>query len=195
MIMVIPLQSDTGNRPPLPFRLPPFPIAPEPIYENMDSTSLLEWWEEKKSWETLCQDLRDTRQIIKVKAQHLYKAINMYIFLLTEHGSNLKEYTSEMLCIADKLDKYSKGTKIAGITGGATTVAGGVAAAAGVILSPVTLGASLALTAVGVGVAAAGGVTGAAAAITNKVNFSLDKQKIDKLFQDYRDLMKRFSTA
>lgn len=67
------------------------------------------------------------------------------------------------------LFQVSKGTKIAGITGGATTVAGGVAAAAGVILSPFTLGASLALTAVGVGVAAAGGVTGASAAIANKV--------------------------
>ena len=65
--------------------------------------------------------------------------------------------------------KISKRTKIAGITGGATTVAGGVAAAAGVILSPFTFGASLALTAVGVGVATAGGVTGASAAIAHKV--------------------------
>ena len=53
----------------------------------------------------------------------------------------------------------SKGTKIAGITGGTTTALGGVAAAAGVILCPLTLGASLALTVVGVGMAAAGGVT------------------------------------
>ncbi len=44
-----------------------------------------------------------------------------------------------------------------------------MAAAAGVILSPFTLGASLALTAVGVGVATAGGITGASAAIANKV--------------------------
>lgn len=67
----------------------------------------------------------------------------------------------------------SKGTKIAGITGGATSIAGGVAAAAGVILSPFTMGASLALTAVGVGVAAAGGITGASAAIAHKVELTL----------------------
>ena len=48
-------------------------------------------------------------------------------------------------------------------------MAGGVAAAAGVILSPITAGLSLALTVVGVGVATAGGLTGASAAIANKV--------------------------
>ncbi|XP_008298897.1 apolipoprotein L3-like [Stegastes partitus] len=88
---------------------------------------------------------------------------------MSDCGGTLKHHIYELRCIADNLDKVSKGTKIAGITGGATTVAGGVAAAAGVILSPFTLGASLALTAVGVGVAAAGGVTGASAAIANKV--------------------------
>ncbi|MED6243516.1 hypothetical protein ATANTOWER_021619 [Ataeniobius toweri] len=74
--------------------------------------------------------------------------------------------------------QVSKKTKIAGITGGASTAAGGVAAAAGVILAPFTGGASLALTVVGAGVAAAGGVT--SAAIANKANLNQDKKKIDK---------------
>ncbi|KAF7649619.1 hypothetical protein LDENG_00138520, partial [Lucifuga dentata] len=83
----------------------------------------------------------------------------------------------------------SKGTKIAGITGGASTVVGGAAAAAGIILSPFTLGASLALTVVGVGVAAAGGITGASAAIANKVNTTQDRKKLEKTFQKYQELM------
>ncbi|MEQ2167243.1 hypothetical protein GOODEAATRI_002047, partial [Goodea atripinnis] len=91
-----------------------------------------------------------------------------YIQLMVAHGGELKDLISELLCIANNLDKVSKGTKIAGITGGASSVAGGVAAAAGVILAPFTAGASLALTVVGAGVAAAGGVTGASAAIANK---------------------------
>ncbi|XP_044042903.1 apolipoprotein L3-like [Siniperca chuatsi] len=159
----------------------------------MDANSLLDWWKKVASWTSLCKDLklrgeRETN-IIKVKAEQLYKAIQRYILLLSEHRDTLKKHTAELLSIADNLDKVSKGTKIAGITGGATTVAGGVAAAAGVILSPFTLGASLALTAVGVGVAAAGGVTGASAAIANKVNVSQDKKKIEKIFLDYDSLM------
>lgn len=48
-------------------------------------------------------------------------------------------------------------------------MAGGMAVAAGMILCPITAGASLALTFVGVGVVAAGSVTGASAVIANKV--------------------------
>ncbi|CAI5681240.1 unnamed protein product [Oreochromis niloticus] len=48
----------------------------------------------------------------------------------------------------------------------------------------------LALTAVGVGVAAAGGVTGASAAIANKVNCNQDQKKIEKIFTDYESLSK-----
>ncbi|XP_071360247.1 apolipoprotein L3-like isoform X3 [Trachinotus anak] len=173
-----------------PLRLPSLPPKQESEDEILDASSLLDWWREKESWESLCENIDQARRIIPVKAGHLYKAIGVYILLLTEHSSTLKEYTSELQCIADNLNKVSKGTKIAGITGGASVVAGGVAAAAGVILSPVTLGASLALTAVGVGVAAAGGVTGASAAITSKVSSSNDKKKIDKILQEYKDLMK-----
>ncbi|XP_050926363.1 uncharacterized protein LOC108889057 isoform X3 [Lates calcarifer] len=185
-------QSANKSQPP---RLPTKPPKQESDSDNeiLDGSSLLSWWKTKKSWDTLCEDLRLTgkgeTKIIRIKAGQLYKAAQVYILLLSEHGSTLKEYTSELLCIADNLDKVSKGTKIAGITGGATTVAGGVAAAAGVILSPFTLGASLALTVVGVGVAAAGGVTGASAAIANKVNLSQDNKKIEQIFQEYTDLM------
>ncbi|KAM9363770.1 apolipoprotein L3-like [Symphorus nematophorus] len=123
--------------------------------------------------------------IIRVEAEHLYKAIQVYILQMCKHGGFLKEKTAELLCIADNLDKVSKGTKIAGITGGATTVAGGVAAAAGVILSPFTAGLSLALTVIGVGMATAGGLTGASAAITHKVNLTQDTKKIGKTFEEF----------
>ncbi|XP_022593972.1 apolipoprotein L3-like [Seriola dumerili] len=191
IVKVIADQSNTNIHQAKQFRLPPILPRrdPDDKDEILDSCSLMVWWKEKKSWESLCDDISSPRKIIKVKAEHLYKAIKTYILLLTEHGATLKEYTSELHCTADNLNKYSKGTKIAAITGGTTTVLGGVAAAAGVILSPVTLGASLALTAVGVGVAAVGGVTGATAAITDKVSTSLDKKKIKKTLQDYRDLM------
>ncbi|XP_073332142.1 apolipoprotein L6-like [Pagrus major] len=170
---------------------PPKPTKEQPDdkTETLDAKSLLKWWENVKPWKSLCKDLKlrghNETKIIKAKAEHLYNATQVYIHLLSVHGDDLKEQSAEMLSIADNLDKVSKGTKIAGITGGATSVAGSVAAVAGVILSPITLGASLALTVVGVGVAAAGGVTGASAAIANKVNVTQDKKKIEKTFQEY----------
>uniref|UniRef100_A0A3P9J1W8 Uncharacterized protein n=1 Tax=Oryzias latipes TaxID=8090 RepID=A0A3P9J1W8_ORYLA len=118
-------------------------------------------------------------RIIVALAEYLYEEIQKYNDMMSEHGDSLKEAIDELHSIA-----VSKGTKIAGITGGATTALGGVAAAAGVILSPFTLGSSLALTAIGVGVAAAGGVTGASAAIAN---LSSDKKKIQVTLQDFEE--------
>ncbi|XP_070684175.1 apolipoprotein L6-like [Pempheris klunzingeri] len=157
----------------------------------LDADSLLDWWKGATPWSSLCSDHKNggdaEKKIIKVKAKQLYKAVQVYIVLLSKHGDFLTEHTAELLCVADNLDKVSKGTMIAGITGGATTVVGGIAAAAGVILSPLTLGASLALTVVGAGVATAGGLTGASAAIANKVNSTQDKKKIEKTFKEYED--------
>uniref|UniRef100_A0A667WGG4 Uncharacterized protein n=2 Tax=Myripristis murdjan TaxID=586833 RepID=A0A667WGG4_9TELE len=127
-------------------------------------------------------------KIIQAKARRIYNAIQLYNILMTEHGGTLKDYITQLSCIADNLDKVSKGTKIAGITGGAAGVAGGVAAA-GLVLAPFTLGASLALTVVGVGVAAAGGATAASAAIANQVTVTQDKKKIESIFQEYEALM------
>ncbi|KAM9770038.1 apolipoprotein L6-like isoform 2-T2 [Menidia menidia] len=159
------------------------------VDEPMCGESWSDFEKQLKSWTDLQRDIKlrglSGEDEIIAKANHLYKALWIYNLLLTKHGGNLKQLIGEMFCIADNLDKTSKGTKIAGITGGATAVAGGVAAAAGVILSPFTLGASLALTAVGVGVAAAGGVTGASAAIAHKATLTNDKKKIDKTLKDF----------
>ncbi|XP_028269770.1 apolipoprotein L3-like [Parambassis ranga] len=170
------------------------PALPEKQFYNktQEANTLAYSYDETTSWSELCRDLRlrgaSEEQIINVKAEKIYKAIQGYIQHLSQHGDKMQEYINDLHDIANNLDKVSKGTKIAGITGGATTVAGGVAAAAGVILSPFTLGASLALTAVGVGVAAAGGVTGASAAIAHKVSVTQDKKKIEKVLQEYEQL-------
>ncbi|XP_024115043.1 apolipoprotein L3 [Oryzias melastigma] len=143
------------------------------------------------SWKDCYNDLKDKgaseKRIIETLAEYLYEEVQKYNSLMTEDGKSLREAIDDLRSIAANLNKVSKGTKIAGITGGATTALGGVAAAAGVILSPFTMGSSLALTAIGVGVATAGGVTGASAAITNKANFSSDKKKIQQTLQDFED--------
>ncbi|XP_038568715.1 uncharacterized protein LOC119898629 isoform X3 [Micropterus salmoides] len=194
IVKVLPELSINDNRRLLPLlRQKPLKEQPDDKNEIMDANSLMDWWKNVTAWNTLCEDIKlggeKETKVIRIKAEHLYKAVLRYVLLLSEHGGTLKQHTAELVCIADNLDKVSKGTKIAGITGGATSVAGGVAAAAGVILCPLTMGASLGLTVLGVGVAAAGGVTGASAAIANKVNVSQEKKKIEKIFQEYSDLM------
>ncbi|RVE75860.1 hypothetical protein OJAV_G00003090 [Oryzias javanicus] len=170
--------------------LPPKPPKREPDIEKVTTIDKL-LSSMNISWKDCSNDLQNKgateKKVIITLAEYLYEEIQKYNNLMTEHGESLKEAIDELHCIAANLNKVSKGTKIAGITGGATTALGGVAAAAGVILSPLTMGASLALTAIGVGVATAGGVTGASAAIANKANFSSDKKKIQQILQDFQD--------
>ncbi|XP_061597866.1 apolipoprotein L3-like [Cololabis saira] len=184
---------------------PPLPRKPskklpdeEKEDEDSDAESLLDFDKDFKSWEDLekqCRAKHNPGAEIRVKAKHLYKAIKTYISLMSDHGEHLKQDIYELKCIADHLNKVSKGTKIAGITGGATSVAGGVAAAAGVILCPFTAGASLGLTVLGVGVAAAGGVTGASAAIVNKTSAAVDTKKIRSILKDFDERFKKIMTC
>ncbi|KAK1886333.1 Apolipoprotein L3 [Dissostichus eleginoides] len=146
---------------------------------------------QQTAWTDLLRELKGAEEtkIIKAQAENLYKAIQRFILLFSEHGKTLNKHTQELLCIADNLDKVSKGTKIAGITGGATSALGGVAAVAGVALAPFTAGASLLLTVAGAGVMAAGGITGASAAIAHKANVDQGKKKIDKTFEEFQQIM------
>lgn len=123
------------------------------------------------------------------KARRVRKAFLFYKYLLSAHGSALQDLIRELLQISDNLNKVFKGAKIAGITGGAAGAAGVAAAVGGVLLAPLTMGASLAVAAVGVGVAAAGGVTGASAAIANKVNNTMDRKKVEEILHDYETHM------
>lgn len=84
--------------------------------------------------------------------------------------------------MAEDISDFHQKAKIAGITGGTTTAVGGVTAIAGLALAPFTLGASLLVTAVGVGVAAAGGITSASAAISDNVNNMQDRKRVNCSF-------------
>ncbi|RXN32557.1 apolipo L3-like protein [Labeo rohita] len=116
-------------------------------------------------------------------------ALEVFVSHLPSCASVLERQIAELREVADAVDKTNKGVKIAGITGGATGAVGGAAAVAGILLSPVTMGASLAITAVGVGVAAAGGVTGASAAITNKVKRNQVRKKVETILKEYQSEM------
>ncbi|CAM4510679.1 unnamed protein product [Leuciscus chuanchicus] len=61
--------------------------------------------------------------------------------------------------LADGLEKVHFNTTVSSLTGGVVGLAGGITSVVGLILAPFTLGASLIVTGVGIGVAVAGGVT------------------------------------
>ncbi|XP_063042905.1 apolipoprotein L3-like [Engraulis encrasicolus] len=78
-------------------------------------------------------------------------------------------------------------TTIGSLTGGVIGAAGGITSIVGLILAPFTLGASLAVTAVGVRIAAAGGATGAASNIANMVRQKTLRKTIEDILNDFQD--------
>ncbi|XP_047441161.1 calcium/calmodulin-dependent protein kinase type II subunit gamma-like isoform X1 [Mugil cephalus] len=87
--------------------------------------------------------------------------------------------------LADGLERVHKGTTVGSLTGGVIGAVGGITSIVGLILAPFTLGASLIVTGVGVGVSVAGGATAAASNITNMVNESSDRKAIRNMIKEF----------
>ncbi|XP_036425341.1 uncharacterized protein LOC118807436 [Colossoma macropomum] len=161
--------------------------------DKEDNEDLMEWWRAVEPWGAPPSDhlhsQETTGKVYTEKAQRVKKALLLYDYLLSDRGNALYDLITELIDVAKNLDKVYKRAKIAGITGGTAGAAGVAAAVGGVLLAPLTMGASLAVAAVGVGVAAAGGVTGASAAITNKVNTNMDRKRVEKILNGYTTQM------
>ncbi|KAG7326877.1 hypothetical protein KOW79_010278 [Hemibagrus wyckioides] len=150
-----------------------------------DNEDFIGWWNSEEPWKEYPDTKENDAITFTQKAKNLKNAVKVYDYLLIEHGANLQGHILDLDEVANSIDKVHKGVKIAGITGGAAGAVGVAAAVGGIILAPLTAGASLAVTAVGVGVAAAGGVTGASAAITNKVHTNMDRKKVETILQEH----------
>ncbi|ROL41831.1 Apolipoprotein L domain-containing protein 1 [Anabarilius grahami] len=131
----------------------------------------------------------DAPPLFAQTVHRIRSGIQLYQHVLFQRGTSMMNYITQLNCIADKLDKTVKNTRIAGITGGTTGAIGTAAIVAGIALAPVTFGASLAVSGIGVGVAAAGGVTGASAAIRKKVKKTQDRKKVEKILRNYQSQM------
>ncbi|XP_017165311.1 apolipoprotein L1 isoform X3 [Poecilia reticulata] len=159
--------------------------------EGQDVEDLMDWWNTVEPWEDTPQDddmtEKEEAKAFAVTADKVQKGIRVFNKLFSERAESLWQHVIDLNAIADGLDKFNKKTKIAQITGGSTSAIGGVATIAGLALAPVTLGTSLIVTAVGLGVATAGGLTSAGAGISNQVNNSLDRKKVEKIVEDYQE--------
>ncbi|KAF1384665.1 hypothetical protein PFLUV_G00122550 [Perca fluviatilis] len=86
--------------------------------------------------------------------------------------------------VADGLERVHEGTTIGSLAGGVIGAVGGITSIVGLVLAPFTLGASLIVTGVGVGVSVAGGVTAGASNITNMVNQSSDRKAVRSIIKE-----------
>ncbi|XP_054870443.1 apolipoprotein L1 isoform X4 [Amphiprion ocellaris] len=174
-------------------QLEDFRIDPAHPEDSQDVEDLMDWWNTVDPWEDTPQDddmtEKEEAKAFAVTAEKVQKGIRVFNKLFSERAESLWQHVIDLNSIADGLDKFNKKTKIAQITGGSTSAIGGVATIAGLALAPVTMGTSLIVTAVGLGVATAGGLTSAGAGISNQVNNSMDRKKVEKIVEDYQEKM------
>ncbi|XP_016135999.1 apolipoprotein L6-like isoform X1 [Sinocyclocheilus grahami] len=159
--------------------------------EELDG--LMDWWNTVEQWEDMpkCDNMteKEEAKAFAVTAEKVQKGIRVFNKLFSERAEGLWQHVIDLHAIADGLDRFNKKTKIAQITGGSTSAVGGVATITGLILAPFTMGTSLIVTAVGLGVAMAGGLTSASAGISSTVNNSLDRKKVERIVEDYQAKM------
>ncbi|XP_047672487.1 uncharacterized protein si:cabz01007807.1 isoform X2 [Tachysurus fulvidraco] len=155
-----------------------------------DTDSLMEWWSTVELWDELPSDEElslkedETKSFTEI-AEKVHQGLRVFYKVFTEHAEVLYQHVLRLYTISDDISNFHRRAKIANITGGTTTAVGGVAAITGLALAPVTLGASLIVSAVGLGVATAGGITAASASISDNVHDMNDRKKIEVVVQDY----------
>uniref|UniRef100_A0A8C5QI44 Apolipoprotein L3 n=1 Tax=Leptobrachium leishanense TaxID=445787 RepID=A0A8C5QI44_9ANUR len=101
------------------------------------------------------------------------------------------ECVKQMRGIASALDKFHKGSIIASVAGSSFGIAGGILTIVGLCLTPVTFGASLIVTGVGIGVATAGGLTGAAASVADRVNIQRKCKKVEEFIKELNNMKQK----
>uniref|UniRef100_A0A8C1V6S5 non-specific serine/threonine protein kinase n=1 Tax=Cyprinus carpio TaxID=7962 RepID=A0A8C1V6S5_CYPCA len=89
--------------------------------------------------------------------------------------------------LADGLGTVYYNTTVSSLTGGVVGLAGGITSIVGLILTPFTLGASLIVTGVGIGVAVAGGVTAGVSNVTKMVNQRSNRQKVKLIIAELQE--------
>ncbi|XP_038156216.1 uncharacterized protein LOC119793225 [Cyprinodon tularosa] len=167
--------------------------------DDGDTDSLMEWWYTVEKWDELPSDeedeaLReDESKSFSILAEKVERGLRLFNKVFTEQAEVLWQAIISLHTLADDISEFHHKAKIAGISGGTTTAVGTVTAITGLALAPLTFGASLLITAVGVGVATAGGITSASAAISDNVHNKNDRKQIEEILQDYEDRLLEIS--
>nr|XP_029522386.1 uncharacterized protein LOC115133367 isoform X5 [Oncorhynchus nerka] len=172
----------------------PVPGEGNPPDSEDREEGLMDWWQTVEGWETWKEsntfDADEGEMAVEAVADRVFMAARLFVRLFNQRGASLQQRILELLSLADAADSFHKKTVKASVGGGVASVAGSITTITGLILAPFTMGTSLIVTAVGIGVATAGGVASASANITDTVHSKTDRKKVEKMIQDYQDEMK-----
>ncbi|XP_057714164.1 uncharacterized protein apold1a isoform X2 [Corythoichthys intestinalis] len=178
----------------LPVEMAAYPSSGNPLESEEENDGLLEWWNNVEGWaewnETANFQEDEEGMAMEEAADRVYMAARLFVHLFNQRGASLQQCILELLAIADAADQFHKKTVSAAVGGGVASVAGSLTTITGLILAPFTFGASIIVTAVGIGVATAGSITSATANITDTVHSNMDRKKVEKMIQDYQERIK-----
>ncbi|TNN72631.1 Apolipoprotein L6 [Liparis tanakae] len=157
-----------------------------------EEEGLLGWWRTVDGWDQWNEDKHDDEpeDVVEQAADRVFMAARLFVRFFNQRGATLQQHILELMSLADAADAFHKKTVKASVGGGVASVAGSVTTITGLILAPFTMGASLIVTAVGIGVATAGSVASASANITDTVHSKTDRKKVEKIIHEYEDEMK-----
>ncbi|KAG7454995.1 hypothetical protein MATL_G00251840 [Megalops atlanticus] len=172
----------------------PFPSEGNPLDSEEESDSLLEWWRTVEGWDEWNEssNFKEDEEDLAVEqaADRVYLAAQLFVRLFNQRGASLQQRILELLAVADAADNFHKRTVAASMGGRVASVVGSVTTITGLVLAPFTFGASIIVTAVGIGVATAGSITSASANITDTVHSNMDRKKVEKMIQGYQEEIK-----
>ncbi|XP_036072285.1 uncharacterized protein LOC112151985 isoform X4 [Oryzias melastigma] len=173
-----------------PVEMAAYPSGESPSEPEEENDELMEWWNTVKGWTEWNKSSNfqeDEESAVEQAADRVYMAARLFVRLFNQRGASLQHRILELLAVADAADQFHKRTVSAAVGGGVASVAGSIATITGLILAPFTFGASIIVTAVGIGVATAGSITSATANITDTVHSNMDRKKVEKMIQGYQE--------
>ncbi|XP_064844713.1 uncharacterized protein LOC135555863 [Oncorhynchus masou masou] len=150
----------------------------------------MRWMKTVGCWENMPPSfhglsLEDENREFSQRCLYVKNGLRLFNCLLMKRSDTLRGHITELNDLAEKLDKVQKKTKTMSIAGGTTGVMGGVVAVVGIVLAPITMGASLIGTAVGAGMVASGTGMGIKATMDNNKIKSVDRKRLEEVVQKY----------
>ncbi|XP_061080689.1 uncharacterized protein LOC133115007 [Conger conger] len=130
--------------------------------------------------------LRSIRLDRHFRMTYLFRgSAQRFIGLFSQRCSRMQQFLVDLVERAVKLDRMKMGASISSVAGSSVGFAGGIVSIVGLALAPVTVGASLTLTMVGVGLGVTSGVNSLASGITKFSINTHQGKKIKNIFQSF----------
>eukprot|EP00062_Callorhinchus_milii_P024924 gi/632985351/ref/XP_007909632.1/ PREDICTED: apolipoprotein L3-like [Callorhinchus milii] len=147
-----------------------------------EGLSLKVWWDDLKDKELSTDEERDLEEA--EQEQH-DEDLQSFLQVFPDQNKCIRDCIQDLGDIANDIEKCQESSNIAKVTGSSVRMVGGLLAVGGAIAAPFTLGASLALTAVGTGLGIAGNATNFTAGAKRSLKKMKAKKRIDAIVNKY----------